>query len=79
MATAARPPFQITFQYISNTFTIPFHNEDQPMTNKMTKHESLLAFSDTVKILSIIFFFCIFPPISFLIILLWIIDEIRAR
>lgn len=49
------------------------------MTNKMTKHESLLAFSDTVKILSIIFFFCIFPPISFLIILLWIIDEIRAR
>ena len=39
----------------------------------------LIDISDTTKILLIILFFCIFPPISLLIILLWIIDEIRAR
>lgn len=66
MATAARPPFQITFP------------KTKPMPDPHNEYR-LIDVSDTVKLLLILFFFCIFPPISFLIILLWIIDEIRAR
>ena len=39
----------------------------------------LIDISVTIKIILILLFFYIFPPVSFLLILLWIIDEIRSR
>ena len=37
------------------------------------------GFTDGCLILAILIFFCIFPPVSILLIALWIVDEIRTR
>lgn len=41
--------------------------------------QSLTGLSDGWLIALIIGFFCIFPPISILLVILWIIDEIRKN
>ena len=44
-----------------------------PKTNGFT------GLGDTAMLIAIILFFCIFPPVSVLLIVLWIIDEIRQK
>jgi hypothetical protein len=44
-----------------------------PKTNGFT------GLGDAAMLFAIILFFCIFPPVSVLLIVLWIIDEIRQK